>query len=158
MQDNITEAEVLRGLFQVSDEEKVRQRGFSLLDLKRYIQKQGMRGRGYRLTAESIEQVKMPTIVLLDIKGYKHFVVFKKATPDAVYLGDPALGNRIMSKEDFVASWNGVIFAVIGEGFNTDTVLLRPSEPLTAQGLKSVHVLVNEVALLDFGFIHADLF
>ena len=157
-QDNITEEKVLRELFKVSDVEQVRQRGFSLLDLKRYVQTLGMRGRGYRLTAKSIEKVKVPSIVLLDIKGYRHFVVFKKATPKAVYLGDPALGNRIMSKDDFIASWNGVIFAVIGNGFNTDTVLLRPTRPLTAQGLKAVHVTINEVALLDFGFTHTNLF
>lgn len=153
-----TEESVLQALFQVSDPEEVRRRGFSLLDLKNYLEAVGMRGRGYRISSENLQEIKVPCIALLDIKGYKHFVVFKKATAEKVYLGDPALGNKIMSIQDFVLAWNGVLFAVIGNGFDVDTALLRPTEPLTAGNLRAAYAPITEVDLLDFGFTHAELF
>ncbi len=78
----VTEDEVIAGLMKVSDIELVRQKGFSLLDIKNYTQSIGMRGRGYNVKPDTLEKIHIPTIVLLDYKGYKHFVVLKKATSD----------------------------------------------------------------------------
>lgn len=155
---DITEYVVLQGLFSVSDQAEVMRRGFSLLDIKNYLATIDMRGRGYKIPAENIEKIKVPCIALLDIKGYKHFVVFKKAQDGKVYLGDPALGNRIMAEKDFLAGWNNILFAVIGRGFDTRNALLNPAPPLTARNLKEVYATVTEVDLLDFGFKHKELF
>jgi predicted double-glycine peptidase len=156
--NDINEDVVLAGLFQVSEPSEVMRKGFSLLDIKNYVETLDMRGRGYRVTAKDLEKVKIPTIVLLDIKGYKHFVVFKKATQEKVYVADPALGNKIMDMDDFLAGWNGVLFAVIGKGFDLDSVLLRPREALTARNLGSVHASIKRVDLLEFGFTRTELF
>jgi predicted double-glycine peptidase len=136
----------------------VQKEGFSLLDLKDYVETLGFRGRGYKIEPKVLDRVRIPVIVLLDIKGYKHFVVFKKAEGDRVYIGDPALGNRVMSREDFVKSWNDIVFAVIGKGFIKDTVLLNPPEPLTAKRLINARNVVTNAQLIDFGFTRADLF
>jgi len=155
---DLTEYEVIEGMLKVSDPEIVREKGFSLLDMKRYIETFGMRGRGYEVTPATLEKIKIPVIALLDIKGYKHFVVLKKTQDGRVYLGDPALGNRVMSQEEFVAGWNGIVFAVIGRGFIQNTVLINPPEPLTAKRLKGVYSQATTAQLLEFGFTHADLF
>jgi len=155
---DITERDVLQGLFSVSDRVEVMRRGFSLLDIKNYLATVEMRGRGYKIPSENLEKIKVPCIALLNIKGYRHFVVFKKVLDGRVYLGDPALGNRIMAKENFLAGWNGVLFAVIGRGFDTSSALLTPAQPLTARNLKEVYASVSEVDLLDFGFMHKELF
>lgn len=155
---DVTERDVISGLLEVSDPEVVKERGFSLLDLKHYVQTQGMRGRGYNMTPEMLEQVKIPVIVLLDIRGYKHFVVLKKTTEDKVYIADPALGNRIMGKGDFLAGWNRVVFAVIGQGFERDSILLRPKEPLTARNVVDTWRPLTDSQLVEFGFSRADLF
>lgn len=154
---DVTEHQVLEGLFTVSDPKIVRERGFSLLDIKRYVQTLGMRGRGYKLKMDDLANVKIPTIVLLDFKGYKHFVVLKKVVDDRVYIADPALGNKLMSKKDFAAGWNGIIFAVIGKGFNRTSVLLSPKEPLTV-ARRGLEAPLTDAELLEFGFTHADLF
>lgn len=154
----LTEEEVIQGLLQVSDPAIVREKGFSLLDLKNYVQARGMRGRGYNMAPEMLEKIKVPTIVLLDIRGYKHFVVLKKTTPDKVYLADPALGNRVVARQEFVSGWNRVVFAVIGQGFERDTVLLRPSEPLTARSTMDTWRPLTDAQLLEFGFSSAELF
>jgi predicted double-glycine peptidase len=155
---NVTEAQVIAGLFKVSDPKVVRTKGFSLLDLKDYVETLGYRGRGYKIKPQLLDQIRIPVIVLLDIKGYKHFVVFKKAVGDEIYLGDPALGNRVMSREEFVADWNSIVFAIIGKGFIRDTVLINPQPPLTARHLVNAHTIVTKAQLIDFGFTRADLF
>lgn len=155
---DVTEAGVIRGMFRLSDPALVRAKGFSLLDMKRYVETIGLRGRGYRISPRVLGRVRIPVIVLLDIRGYKHFVVFKKAAGDRVYIGDPALGNRVMSRREFVADWNGVVFAVIGKGFIRDTVLLNPPPPLTARRLVNAETAVSRAQLLDFGFTRGDLF
>jgi predicted double-glycine peptidase len=97
-------------------------------------------------------------IVLLDLNGYKHFVVMKKASADRVYIGDPALGNRVMSRDEFMAAWNNIIFAVVGDGFDRYTALLDPRQPLTAHRMKDVFSPVSREQMIDFGFRHAELF
>lgn len=155
---DVDEYTVLEGMLKVADINIVQERGFSLLDIKNYIESIGMRARGYQVDDATLDEVAIPTIVLLDINGYKHFVVLKKASGDRVYVGDPALGNRIMKRDDFLASWNNIIFAVIGSNFDRETVLLQPPQPLTARNLHDVFAPVPEHKLLDFGFRHADFF
>lgn len=155
---SITEESVLAGMLEVSDPEVVLARGFSLLDLKNYVQTLGYRGRGYEVAPETLDEVSIPVVVLLDLEGYKHFVVVKKASGDRVYVGDPALGNRIMERDNFMDSWNGIIFAIVGEGFDQQTALLDPRQPLTAHRMQDIFAPVPKQKLLDFGFRHADVF
>ena len=158
-----SERAVMDGLLQTSDPETVRERGFSLLDLKIYLETLGMRGRGYHASVDKLSLMRMPAIVLLDIKGYHHFVVLKKVVDDQAYLGDPALGNKIMPLEEFAAGWNGVVFAVLGEGYDADTPLRTHLEPLNAKqllavhGMVPLHNLIPDVQPLDYGFLSADL-
>ena len=152
---DVTEEEVINGLLVVSDPEIVKKKGFSLLDIKNYVETLGLRGRGYAMKPEMLEKIKIPTIVLLDIRGYKHFVVVKKTTTDKVYISDPALGNRIMDKESFVAGWNKVTFAVIGDGFDRESILLRPKEPLTARNVVDTWRPLTDTQLAEFGFDRA---
>ena len=64
-----------------------------------------------------------------------------------------------MNRDDFVDGWNGIVFALIGPGFVSDTVLINPPEPLTARGLRGVYgTRLTNAQLLEFGFVHADLF
>ena len=122
---NIDERQVFFGMYAVSDQAQVRQRGFSLLDMKAYLKTIGMQGVGFKVTSESLYQVKVPVIVLLNMNGYEHFVVMRKATPDGVYVADPALGNREMPNDLFFNDWQySVIFAVIGPKYDPENVLV----------------------------------
>lgn len=154
----VTEEDMLNGLFAVSDHDLVREQGFSLLNIKHYVERIGMRGRGYKVEPNTLEDIKIPTIVLLDLKGYKHFVVLKKTAEGLVYLADPALGNKIMPKDEFIASWNGIVFAVIGRGFDRQSVLTNPPPPLTAHTLTNTFAPLSNAQLLEYGFRHAELF
>lgn len=155
---DVTEHRIIEDMMKVSDQALVQEQGFSMLDMKKYVEAIGMRGRGYHVKPDALEKLRVPVIVLLDIRGYKHFVVLKKAVGDRVYIGDPALGNRIMDKNDFAAGWNGIAFAIIGKGFDRSTVLLNPSEPLTLRQRSGLVNTVGTAQLLEFGFTRGDLF
>lgn len=155
---DFNEADVIAGMLKVSNPELVQTKGFSLLDIKHYVETLGLRGRGYTVNPEILDRIKIPTIVLLDIRGYKHFVVLKKATPDKVYIADPALGNRVMDRQDFVDGWNKVTFAVIGNGFDRETILLRPKQPLTARNTVDTWRPLTDAELVEFGFYRSELF
>lgn len=155
---DFSEADVIAGMLKVSNPELVQTKGFSLLDIKHYVETLGLRGRGYTVNPEILDRIKIPTIVLLDIRGYKHFVVLKKATPEKVYIADPALGNRVMDRQDFVDGWNKVTFAVIGDGFDRETILLRPKQPLTARNTVDTWRPLTDAELIEFGFYRSELF
>lgn len=152
------EAQVLANMLKVSDPERVRKKGFSLLDIKRYVEAIGLKGIGLELSVSDLHRLKVPTIVLMDIKGYKHFVVLKKIIGDRVYVGDPALGNRSLSAADFEASWNRVVFAIVGEGYREDTVLRQPQEAVTAHEMFGLQSPLVDAVQYDFGLIPSQQF
>lgn len=155
---NVDEEEVIKGLFTVSNPTEVKKVGFSMLDLKRYVDKIGLKGEGYIVNPAELQKIHIPVIVLLDLGGYKHFVVLEKTGQENVYLADPALGNRIMKKTKFIKDWNKIVFAVFGKGFEPHSVLLTPPEPPSA--LKLLHGIWPTPALIPahFGFDQAGYF
>lgn len=155
---NITENTVLYGMLGVANPELVRTKGFSLLDMKNYLTALGYRGRGYRVDLERLNELSVPTIVLINVNGYNHFVVLKRVLDGYVYIADPALGNRRYRLDRFFEMWpSRVIFAVIGPGFDRHTALLR-TDTLSAKALQERAGEVPKAELLGFGFTHADLF
>lgn len=150
-----SEEQILTNMFKVSDPDVVREKGFSLLDLKRYVEAIGMRGEGYKVEYDALGQLRLPGIVLISIRGYKHFVVVRRVTGDSVFVADPALGNRVMSRGEFMTAWNGVVFVVMGEGFDPNSVLFNPPEPLSARRLFDQRSPVQDANPTDFGIVSA---
>jgi uncharacterized protein len=145
------ETQVLVNMLRVADPRIVRSRGFSLLDIKHYVDAIGMRGEGFEVPFETLYALKVPAIVLLNTRGYKHFVVLRKARDGYVQIADPALGNRIMWREDFLAAWNSIVFVILANGYDEKNVLANPPEPLSARRLYALNSPVYDVNLYDFG-------
>lgn len=155
---DVNEDQIIKGMLINADQDLVRTQGFSMLDMKRYLESIGMRARGYRIPTESLESVSIPVVVLLDIRGYKHFVVMQRAQKDWVYIADPVLGHKRFSHEDFAKGWNGIVFAIIGPGYDKTNTLLNPSAPLTVKNKLDMFSPVKDAELMDFGFIQSDFF
>ncbi|MGZ0784243.1 peptidase C39 [Pseudomonas sp. TKO26] len=155
---DVNEEQVIKGMLMNSDQKLVQTQGFSMLDMKRYAESIGMRARGYRIPPEKLEAVTIPVIVLMEIRGYKHFVVMQRAQKDWVYIGDPVLGHKRYTHEDFVKGWNGIVFAIIGPGYDKTNALLDPPAPLTAKNKLDTFYPVKDAELMDFGFIQSDFF
>jgi uncharacterized protein len=83
---------------------KIRQ-GFSLLDLKRYVDSRGYRGIGFGKLAFTDLVEKAPIMVPVNFLGYNHFVVFLGVMEDRVLLADPGWGNRTMLRRNFENAW-----------------------------------------------------
>jgi predicted double-glycine peptidase len=156
---DVDELSVMQGLLQVSNPAIVMKKGFSLLDLKNYAEALGFRARGYRVTLERLKTIRVPTIVMLDLEGYKHFVVLKRIVDGKAYLADPSLGNKVIDEADFIEAWaNKTVFAVIGSGFDRDTVLLDLERPPSAKRWMAANGPLTDSELLEFGFGYSDLF
>jgi predicted double-glycine peptidase len=108
----VTELEVFKAMYDVGDQQRIQAYGFSLLDMKRYLESIGLRSDGFRVDLERLERAGVPALVLINTHGYKHFVLIKGMSRDEVVVGDPALGVRVMPKEDFLKMWNGIAFVV----------------------------------------------
>lgn len=129
----IAEREIIRNMLEYTDAKIAQERGFSLLDMKNYLERVGLRGRGYRIDSSSLVTIKIPVIALQQTtQGYAHFVVVKRVYGGIVYIADPALGHRQMPVDEFVAAWNGIVFAVLGNGLKHDNALLESAKSLAS--------------------------
>jgi hypothetical protein len=108
--DPVSEREIAAGLISrdeyLANPDLVRiQNGFSLLDLKRFVDERGYQGIGYG-SLEFQDLIEMaPIMVPVDLSGYPHFVVFRGALGNRVLLADPAFGNRTMLAAKFEQAW-----------------------------------------------------
>lgn len=108
--DPVSEREIALGLMHrseyVEDPTLVLQRlGFSLLDLKRYVEGRGYAGIGYGQLelADLIERA--PMIIPVNLNGYNHFVVFRGIRGNRILVADPAWGNRTLTLDEFEPAW-----------------------------------------------------
>ena len=117
-----SEATVFNGMWRAGNRAQISKLGFSLGDMKRYLLAIGLKSDGYNLTLEKIEAGGVPGIALVEINGYRHFVVVKGINDREMLIGDPALGLRTMPRRDFEKAWNGIYFII-----NQDTRAGRES-------------------------------
>lgn len=111
--DPTPEQVAFQEMYERGDKEKIAQVGFSLLDMKTYLETQGYQADGYKAPLETLNEAKVPAIALVSVKGYRHFVVLKGLEGDKVLVGDPALGLRKLRRSDFDQMWtNGILFII----------------------------------------------
>jgi predicted double-glycine peptidase len=138
-----TEQEVVFGIAQRADVEKVlKRRAFSLLDMKKFAQSRGYRAIGYQMDFDFLVELKKPVIVPVEIRSYKHFVIFKGIVGDRVVIADPAFGNYTMKFTRFLSIWTDGIGFVLErnepKGPFTEEDLGRQARFMTPQNLRVV--------------------
>src|SRR5690348_6832012 len=82
--DAISEHEVFKSMWAHGDQQKIRRDGFSLLDIKRYLDSRGYQSNGYEVPLDKLMENAVPAIMLISDRGYNHFVVVKGLTADRV--------------------------------------------------------------------------
>jgi predicted double-glycine peptidase len=106
----VSEERVARGMLKTVDPTQVRQRGgFSLLNMKRYLNEKGFSARA--LSGLTIDDLASQPYAIVPVKawGYNHFVVIRKVSDGKVDVADPGFGNYTISREKFKAVWEGQI-------------------------------------------------
>jgi predicted double-glycine peptidase len=108
-----TEREAFEAMYAVGDKVKIQREGFSLLEMKTYLESLGYQADGFRVSLEKVARVGVPVIVLIETRGYKHFVVIKGLQDGRVLVGDPARGVEVMAQADFLQLWKDrIVFAI----------------------------------------------
>jgi predicted double-glycine peptidase len=109
----VTEMTVFRSMIKNGDKAVIEQSGFSLLDMKLYLQRQGLPSGGFRAPLSTLASVRLPAIVLINVAGYRHFVVVTGIRDGRVLLADPAVGIRSVAQAAFAKQWSGIFFLVL---------------------------------------------
>lgn len=112
--DDTDEQEIIKGILEFGDEQKIQKDGFSMLELKKFGERAGYVGQGYRIEqAAALARLQIPVLTLVDTRGYNHFVVIKGIEGGEVYIADPAFGNRSLPLEDFEEGWSNVVLVFL---------------------------------------------
>jgi len=109
---DVGEAEVFQAMFERGDQARIRQVGFSMLDMRTYLEARGYGADGLRLSLDRLAALNIPAIALITHNDYRHFVVVKGVTADRVLVGDPTFGLQTYTRAEFEAVWNGVVLAI----------------------------------------------
>ncbi|GGX83636.1 hypothetical protein GCM10007160_08590 [Litchfieldella qijiaojingensis] len=110
-----TEAEVFEFMIEHGDREQIQTQGFSMLDMKRYLDSQGLDSDGFKLKLDDYLKIGAPAITLINTGGYKHFVVIKGMDEDSVLVGDPAVGSVVVPRKHFETLWQGTVLGARAE-------------------------------------------
>lgn len=154
----VSEADVFEAMFEQGNREKIRADGFSMLDMKRYLDNSGFSAIGIEASLDQLVDVKVPAIALINENGYAHFVVVKGVRAGEVVIGDPAMGTRVLKRDVFEASRMNNILLVVNNRielarFNQEADWrVRPKAPLRS-GLNEGGVdvqLLQPRSLADF--------
>ena len=109
----VAEADVFKAMYARGDQARIRREGFSLLDMREYLQARGYEADGFELPLDKLLEEGLPAIILINDRGYRHFVVVKGMRAGRVLLGDPSRGTRLLKRGDLERLWdNRVLFVV----------------------------------------------
>lgn len=110
-----TEKDVFQSMFENGDKQVISKSGFSLLDMKKYLDRRGIASAGFRAPLSKLAAVRLPAIVLINVRGYRHFVVLEGIRNGWVVLSDPANGERTERLGVFEKQWTGVSFLILAD-------------------------------------------
>ena len=111
-EDAVSEGAVFSRMYEAGDKERIRKQGFSLLDMKTFLESEGYVADGYRVSLDKLAELRIPAITVVSTNGYKHFVVVKGVAEKEVLVSDPAAGTMVLPRAKFETMWNGILFLI----------------------------------------------
>lgn len=136
---NVTEQAAMEGMMAHGEKEKIiERRGFSMLDMKRYVLTLGAVATGYRGTLADLASLRQPAIVSITHGGSKHFVVVRGVRDGKVFIADPSAGYIVFSDAEFERWWAD----------NNVMLVLSPS-PDQGKPLLNLALSDKELGLID---------
>lgn len=84
--------------------------GTNFYNLKSASSTLGLNSKAYKVEKlEDLSDIKMPFICQLLNNNYEHFIVVYNITKDKIVIMDPAVGQTVLTKEEFSKLWTGYI-------------------------------------------------
>lgn len=141
----VTEQAVFTAMYERGDQQKIRREGFSLLDMKVYLEENGYQADGYYMSLDKLAQFNVPAIVLIRDNAYNHFVVVKGVRDGKVLVGDPSVGARVIERRKFESMWlNRIVFAVSN---NRDAAAFNTSADWRADRKAPLYMAISRESL-----------
>ena len=111
----VSEETVFKAMWEKGDQAKISREGFSLLDIKHYLEGIGYSADSYMAPLDKLASVGVPAIVLIRDNGYNHFVVVRGIQGGMVAVADPSMGARVIPKAQFEKmQTNRILFVING--------------------------------------------
>jgi uncharacterized protein len=111
----VAEQAVFADMIAHGDAARIRSVGFSLLDIKHYLQRHGFQAAGFKAPLDRLARVGIPALLLIDHNGYHHFVVLRGISDGRVLLSDPSLGITAVPLARFQREWTGIFFIILDD-------------------------------------------
>lgn len=92
---------------------KVSKHGVSLFGVKEVAKSLGLETEGLSLSLDQLEETMLPVMAHWQ---QNHFLIVYKIKKNKVYVSDPAKGNRIYTREEFIRSWSSYNLDGIPQG------------------------------------------
>jgi predicted double-glycine peptidase len=144
--EKFTERQIIEGLVEYGDKKQIeRLRAFSLLDMKRFVEKLDYKGTGYKADIEDLKALGKPCIVPVEIFGYQHFCVFRGIVKDHVFLADPYMGDISFPVDQFRKMWQRNVAFVV-----TDHDIVHSALMLKEEDLRFIDLDATSHALNNF--------
>src|SRR3546814_14649919 len=71
----LAEAVVFEEMFVRGDQAKIQAEGFSMLDIKQFLDRRGMESDGFRMSLDKLADFRVPAVVMHQPGGYRTFAV-----------------------------------------------------------------------------------
>ncbi|HYD79556.1 MAG TPA: C39 family peptidase [Paucimonas sp.] len=104
---DVSEQQAMEGMLERGEKQKIiERRGFSLLDMKRYVASLDVDSAGFRAEVKDLLTLEHPAIVPIDYAGFKHFVVLRGVRDGLAFIADPSAGNIVIPIDEFGKLWD----------------------------------------------------
>lgn len=78
----------------------------SFEDMAKALPQFGFKAQGFAASFEQLSKLKIPVVVYLKHRKSDHFSIIRGINEKTIWLADPSLGNRTLSKEQFLAMYD----------------------------------------------------
>lgn len=119
------------GVARLRDLANVDANGATLWSVARAAESLGFHARGLRLEFDDLKHLQLPAVVHWE---GMHYIVLYEVRRNAVIVADPGLGQRTLSRAEFLKGWTGLVLELVPEKELTqqkpDTSSLRRFRPI----------------------------
>lgn len=147
---DINEQGVFVDMFEYGDKAKIQQQGFSMLDMKRFLERRGYKSNGFRMP---LDKLKVPAITIINNNGYMHFVVIKGYNEKEVLVGDPSVGVKVIPLDDFNTMWGQRILFLIEDYQNIASAHFQNSREWSIRVKAPLDSVISRASLGTFNIL-----
>ncbi|MGY8871219.1 MAG: C39 family peptidase [Pseudomonadales bacterium] len=149
-EDDISEQSVFIDMYQKGNKSKIQQQGFSLLDMKYFLERRGYQSDGFRM---SLDNLKVPAITIINNNGYLHFVIIKGARNTEVLVGDPSVGVKVVPRNDFIKMWEKRILFLIRDDKSIASQHFQDSREWNVRVKAPLETVISRTSLGAFNLL-----